>query len=100
MLNKGADVFVRNNRSDEWTQYKPSRVFTVTEMVHMEQQRDSEPDELRWAKQNVEKYESFIERGKDIEPILNKMLKEAEENFEEAKKREQQRMDKVACVWK
>lgn len=103
LMKKGATVYVRNERGEEWNVYEPQKEFSNAEMVQIEQQRYKPQYDLEWAKQDLEKMERMIElglkKGIEPEPELLKWRDEAIERIKKIDEDERQRLDRVAKTW-
>lgn len=103
LMDKGADVFIRNERDDEWRKYQPKQVFSKDEMIKIEQQRDSVFYELEWAKKDLEKVDNLIEqnmeRGILPDDFLLKWQEESRERVEKAENQERIRCEAIATLW-
>lgn len=99
-----AEIHIRDSRSDEWTDYKPKKIYTEGEMIAIEQKRDEEPKEWRWARESLEEANNYItmylERGKEPDELLLGMKKDAEERIEDLKDSEESRLRSISKIWK
>lgn len=104
LLKKGASVYIRNERVDEWSKYKPEKEFSNDEMIEIEQQKHGEQYQLEHAKRNLAKCENMIavriEKGIDLPPELLGLRDQAEAEIEKIKEEERERLNKIANIWK
>lgn len=104
LLKKGASVYIRNERSDEWNKYKSEKEFSDDEMIEIEQQKHGEQYQLEWAEKDLAKWENMIavgiEKGIEPDPELLGWRDEAKLKIEKIKEEERERLDKIANIWK
>ncbi|MES5159877.1 hypothetical protein ABVC47_00005, partial [Fannyhessea vaginae] len=74
LLKKRASVYIRNERVDEWSKYKPEKEFSNDKMIEIEQQKYGEQYQLEWAERDLAKWEHMIavgiEKGIELPPEL------------------------------
>lgn len=104
LLKKGASVYIRNERVDEWSKYKPEKEFSNDEMIEIEQQKHGKQHQLEWAERDLAEWENMIaiviEKGIEPEPILLGWRDKAKKEIEKIKEEERERLDKIANIWK
>lgn len=104
LLKKGASVYIRNERADEWSKYKPEKEFSNDEMIEIEQQKYGEQYQLEWAERDLAKWENMIAAGIEVgiepQPKLLGLRDEAKAEIEKIKEKERERLDKIANLWK
>lgn len=104
LLKKGASVYVRSERADEWSKYKPEKEFSDNEMIWIEQQKHGEQYQLEWAEKDLAKWEKMIvvgtEKGISPEPELLEWRDEAKARIMKIHEDERERLDKIASIWK
>jgi hypothetical protein len=103
LIKKGATVYIRNERSDEWSVYEPQKELSNEEMVQIEQQKQKHQSDLEWAEKDLAKLERMIalemEKGIVPEPELIKWRDEAIERIKKIDEDERRRLDMVAKTW-
>lgn len=103
LMDEDVEIYIRNERADEWEKYKAEKVYTSEEMVAMERQRDKEPDEWKWAKEDLEKANKYIsmslEKGIEPDDMILTMKKEAEERNQKNENAERDRIYKILKIW-
>lgn len=105
MLQLGVEVFVRNERTDEWEKWKKNKttLFSSDDLLKIECQRDREPHEVRWAKENIEKYRGYVEFAEKTASeqldTLRQMLKEEEERLADCLAHECARVEAIKNIW-
>lgn len=104
LLKKGASVYIRNERADEWSKYKPEKEFSDGEMIEIEQQKYGEQYQLERAERDLANWENMIavviEKGIEPEPKLLGWRDKAKKEIEKIKEEERERLDKIANIWK
>jgi predicted transcriptional regulator len=104
LLKKGASIYIRNERADKWSKYKPEKEFSDDEMIEIEQQKYGEQCQLEHAERDLANWENMIavviEKGIEPEPILLGLRDEAKAEIEQIKEEERERLDKIANIWK
>lgn len=95
----GCTVLVRNARGDEWQPFQ-SKGFTREEMTTIECQLRREPDVVRWANKDIQKYGDLLEHAKasgNIEAAewIEDTLQQAHDNLSEWRQYEQNRCEAI-----
>ena len=103
LLSVGCEIFVRDERNDEWEVYVPESSFGKTEMYEIEIQLLRSSEKEKWALAEIEKYQQLIdiglERGIETEALLIKLLNEAKSRVDECRNTEKRRQDKIKSIW-
>lgn len=104
LMKRGAIVYVRNERTDDWSIYKPEKEFSDNEMIQIEQQKHGNQYQLEWAERDLEKWEQMIvvgiEKGIAPEPELLEWRDEAKAKIIKLQKEESDRLEKIVNIWK
>ena len=103
MTSFGCKVLMRNERGEEWREFE-SHGFSEAEMLDVEYQLFHEPDKWRWARQNIEKYQKYVdvakERGTPEQiALFEEVLAENVEQLECYKEEEAQRKKAIEDFW-
>ena len=89
------EIYIRNERVDEWSLYRENKVFTDEELYKLEIERLHENKHLLWAENDMKKFKKLIDIGleKGIEPEedLLKWYEDAVSRFNVCSKIEQDR---------
>lgn len=100
----GIEIYIRDERWNDWDLYLPSKFFTEDEMYHKEIKLIKEKEEEKWVKENIKKYQNLIqfsiEKEKEVDSLLNDLLNSELEKYEEIKKKEEERKERLKNVWK
>lgn len=98
----GAEIYIRNERKDDWREYIADRVFDEDEMYQIEIQLLRENIKEKWAIADIEKFQRLIDiglkKGIDTEPLLN-WLNDAKERLEECRSLEELRKENIKNLW-
>ena len=99
-----AEIFIRNERDDEWKEYVADCCFNEEEMSEIEMQLLRENDKEKNAKADIEKFQKMIDKGKERgivpEPELLQWLNDSIEALERCRAEEKLRKEKIKGLWK
>lgn len=91
------NIFIRNSRGEEWTRYVPEQTYTEQRMYEIEVQRIKEPDNERWVREDIKKYQAMLENVEAdwIKQVLNEKI----EKSNELEEKEILRKNNLKGVW-
>jgi len=102
MIQAGAEVLVRNERSEEW------KALTFTnkssgELLEVECKRDKVSDQERWARENLAKYQSMLADTNSLSSeqtdLLRRMIQEEEDRLQIYLQNEADRISALKALW-
>lgn len=103
LINSGNhDIFVRNERTDEWQKYKQEKNYSDKQMYDIEIQKNHRNEKIEWVKRDIKKYSDMLLQCEE-KKVVEQMLFESEEKLkaliEEEFKKEQIRFKKIKEIW-
>lgn len=91
------ELFIRDERGDEWQKYRPERSYSADQLFNIEIQKYHSNSNRESIKRDMEKYSEMLKRHD--EPILREILQEAEDQLYEIDRTEQQRRMMIKELW-
>lgn len=91
------DVFVRDERWDDWQEYFPTKTYTPKEIYDIEKQRIRKDERLEWVLQDIEKYENMLEM--DEKGFIKGLLEERRKDLCKYEQEEFDRCRNIQKIW-